>query len=300
MAMTYTSLTAAKGTSGAIATWVNFTLLDTGTIVDEAQALIYGEGRMRCREMLTELAFTMPVSGAFQALPARFLDPIGRIKVESFNNFIRHKDSAYVEAARNYTETSGSLGTNPFTTTSGANTVSVALANHGFTQDSVFNTTGATLFNGATIVGTFPITAITDANDFTIDISILGTTPSGSGSGGGASVNYICDSLTPGTPLFYGIWNEQIKFDQAFFQASVCRLQYYQSLPLLSGTNQSNFLTNRYPNLMRVACMAAAADFMKDTEEYNKQFTRLGQMIEKISNENDMQYRGMEHDVDIP
>ncbi len=51
---------------------------------------------------------------------------------------------------------------------------------------------------------------------------------------------------------------------------------------------------------MRVACMAAAADFMKDTEEYNKQFTRLTSMVEKISNENDMQYRGMEHETDTP
>jgi hypothetical protein len=40
----------------------------------------------------------------------------------------------------------------------------------------------------------------------------------------------------------------------------------------------TNFITNRYPQLLRVACMAAA-DFMKDTEEYNKQFQRLVQMI---------------------
>lgn len=300
MAMTWTSLTAAKGATGAIATWVNYTLLDTPTIVDEMQALLYGEGRLRTREMTTDMVFTMPVGSAYQPLPARFLDPIGRIKVASFNSYIAHKDAGYIEASRNYTEQTGTLGANPFTTTIGSNTVSVALANHGFNQDSIFNTSGASAFNGVTVAGTFPITAITDANDFTIDISILGATVSGSGAGGGAAASYICDSLTPGTPQFFGIWNEQLKFEQAFFQTSLCRLQYYQSLPLLSSANQSNFLTNRYPNLVRVASMAAAADFMKDTEEYNKQFSRLQQMIEKISNENDMQYRGMELAVDIP
>ena len=300
MAMTYTSLTAAKGTSGAIATWTNYTKLDIPVIVDEAQALLYGEGRLRCREMQTDMVFTMPVNAGYQPLPARFLDPIGRIKVASFNNYIAHKDENYVEARRTYNETTGTLLSNPFTTASGSNTVSVALANHGFAQDSIFYTTGATAFNGVTIAGTFPITGITDTNDFTIDISILGTTPTGTGAGGSASATYICDTLVVGTPKYFAIWNEQIKFDQAFFQTSLCRLQYYQSLPLLSATNLTNFLTNRYPGLMRVACMAAAADFMKDGTEYQKQFGRLQSMIENISNENDMQYRGMEHETDTP
>jgi len=300
MAMTYTSLTAAKGTSGAIATWVNYTKLDIPVIVDEAQSLLYGEGRLRCREMMTDTVFTMPVGTAYQPLPSGFLEAIGPIEVTSFNTRIRHKDSAYVERNRNYTETSGTLGTDPFTTSAGSNTVSVALPNHGFSQDSAFYVTGATAFNGVTLNGTFPINGITDANDFTIDISSLGTTPNTSGSGGGSAVNYICDSLTQGTPIFFGIWDEQIKFDQAFFQTSLCRLQYYHSLPLLSATNQSNFLTKRYPKLIRHACMAAAAEFMKDDTEYQKWLTRLQQAIEAVSMENDMQYRGLELDPEIP
>jgi hypothetical protein len=39
---------------------------------------------------------------------------------------------------------------------------------------------------------------ITDTNDFTIDITALGTTPTGSGAGGGSVVNYVCDSLVSG------------------------------------------------------------------------------------------------------
>jgi len=305
MAMTYTSLTAAKGTPGAIATWVNYTLLDTGTIVDEAQALLYGPGRLRAREMMTAVNFTMVQNSAAFPLPVNFLDPIGPIYVTTFNTPIRHVDSQFLQRNRNYTETFGTLGANPFTTTSGSNTVSVNLPNHGFTQESLFSTTGATLFNGVTLNGTFEVSSITDANDFTIDITPLGTTPTGSGSGGGSAVNYICDDLVEGTPYWFAIWNGPsgnpfIHFDQAVFQTSLMQLQYYQSLPLLSATNQSNFLTNRYPNLMRVACLCAAADFMKDSEEYQKQFSRLSQMTEQVAMENDMQYRGLELSPMIP
>jgi hypothetical protein len=300
MAMTYLSLTAAKGASGAIATWVNYTQLDIPVIVDEAQAVLYGEGRLRCREMQTEYLFTGFNNTGFVALPPNFLDPIGDIMVGTYNSRIRHKDQAYIQNNRTYNETTGTLGTNPFTTVSGSNTVSVALASHGFAQDSIFSTLGATTFNGVTINGTFKITAIIDSNDFTIDISPLGTTPTGSSAGGGSAVTYVCDSLVVGNPYWWGIWDEQIHFDQAFNQTVLCRLNYYKSLPLLSPTNLTNFLTNRYPNLMRVACMAAAADFMKDDTEYQKQFGRLQQMIEKIAMENDMQYRGLDHEPYIP
>lgn len=300
MSMTYSSLIASKGSAGAIATWVSYdaTKLDVVTIVDEAQPLIYS--LLRTREMRTSMQFSMDVNNSYVALPARFLDPIGRIYFSSFNTTARHKDSNYIEQARTYEETSGTLGTNPFTTTNGSNTVSVALTSHGFSQASVFNTSGATAFNGVTIAGTFPITGITDANDFTIDISSLGTTPSGSGAGGGTAVDYLCDNLNDGIPQYWGIWDERIQFEMAFYQQSLCKLQYYQSLPLLSSTNLSNFLCTRYPSLLRTACMAAAADFMQDTEEYNKLYQRLVALVERTAVDNDGEMRGMELETLTP
>jgi hypothetical protein len=300
MAMTYTSLTAAKGTSGAIATWVNYTLLDVPVVVDEAQSVLFTEGRLRCREMLTDMVFTMPINSSYQPLPTGFLDPIGRIQTSSFNSSIRHKDANYINRNRNYTETTGTLGTNPFTTVNLSLTVSVNLPNHGFTQDSIFNVTGATAFNNVTLNGTFPINAIVDANNFTIDITSLGQIPNAGGSGGGATVTYLCDSLTPGTPYFFGIYNERVNFEQAFFQATICRLQYYQQPALLSATNTTNFLTNRYPKLLRLSCMCAAAEFMKDDTEYQKWLTRLQGAIEAVAVQDDMSLRGVELDPEIP
>jgi hypothetical protein len=304
MAMSWNTLTAAKGSPGALATWVDYTKLDVQPTVDEAQTLLYGgiPGGigLRTREMTADMAFTMPVGGAYQPLPTGFLDPIGRIYQTSLMTSIRHKDPNTVQRNRTYNETFGGPLTNPFTTAVGSATVAVNAVNHGFSQDSIFNTTGATAFNGVTIVGTFRVTSIIDQNNFNIDITPLGALPNASGAGGGTAVNFVCDSLIQGMPIEFGIWNETIYFDMAFSQITLCKLQFYQSLPLLSATNPTNFLTNRYPHLLRRACMASAADFMKDNEEFQKHASVLTQMIQAVNAENDMQWRGLELDTDTP
>lgn len=297
MAMSWSSLSASKGSAGALATWVGYSLLDVPTTIDEAQTLLYS--LLRVREMRTDYQFTMTTGMSYIALPSRFLDPIGRIRQLAYGMPIRHKDENFVANNQFFTETSGTLGTDPFTTVSGSDTVTVAATAHGFSQGSSFYTTGASAFNGATISGTFPITSVA-TNTFTIDISSLGTTPSGSGAGGGASCAYTCENLVQGTPQWFGIWNERIYFDAAFPQTTVCKLQYFQSLPLLSATNLTNFLTNRYPHLLRTACMASAASFMKDDGEYQKNLAALQGMVAQTSIENDMAMRGMEFDQDIP
>lgn len=298
MPMTYTSLTANKGVTGSIANWVSYTKLDIPTIVDEAQALLYG--LLRSREMMADYKFSLAQNYANVPLPTGFLDPIGKVRLTSINSRASHKDSGFVQAARSYQELSGALGTDPFTTASGSNTVSVALASNGFTQDSVFNTSGATASNGVTINGTFPIAGIIDVDNFTIDITSLGTTPSGSGAGGGTAVNYLVNQLVTGIPAWWGIWNETIYFDVALVQQTLANLQYYRSLPLLSASNPSNFLTNRYPHLLRTACQTASADFMKDSTEYQKGYTRLTNLVQAINIENDGQLRGIELDTETP
>lgn len=298
MAMNYSSLIAAKGNTGSIANWVSYTLLDIPPILEEAQTLIFS--LLRTREMLAATQFSMAVNESYVALPARFLDPIGRITMSSFGIGIRHKDSSFIQQARSYTELSGTLGANPFTTVLDSSLVTVALTGSGFTQDSVFNVSGATAVGGITPNGTFPITAIaSDGNSFTIDVSSVGTATS-SATGGGSAAAYLVDNLTQGIPNWFGIWNERIYFDVALVQQALCRMQFYQSPALLSTSNETNFLTNRYPQLIRVATDAAAADFMKDDSEYTKAMTRLGLIVDRINIENDMSMRGMELDTLTP
>ena len=298
MAMTYTTLTDDKSTTGSLKAWVNYSKLDAATVLDEAQALLYMT--LRTREMLTQFTFSMGANASQVSLPSRFLDPVGRIRSVTSNRPIRHKTANFIQDARSYAESSGSLGSSPFTTTDGSQSVSVSFTGHGFTQGSVFTVASAVAVNGITPNGAFPITSITDSDNFVIDTSVLGETATASGSGGGSSATYTCDNLTTGSANWFGIWDEAIHFDLAFSSQEQCRLQYYQSLALLSSSNTTNFLTDRYPQLLRTACLVQAADFMRDDDEYQKGLQRLTAFIANVNVENEGYLRGMELDPEIP
>lgn len=291
MAMTYSSLVAAKGVSGSIANFVSYSKLDIVPILDEAQALIYQ--LLRCREMRTALTFTMPASTAFTALPSRFLDPIGTMFAHSVNYRFSPRDAGFVQNARNYDETSGTLGNNPLTTTSGSTDVTVALTGHGFNQGSSFYISGASAVGGITVSGSFPITSVA-TDTFVIDTSATLSAASSTATGGGAACAYTTQNLMTGVPSYWAVWDERIQFDCAFTTQTTCGLLYYQSLPLLTVSNTTNFLTNRYPQMLRTACMASAADFMKDDSEYQKLVTRLQAVIARADVESDLGLRGAE------
>lgn len=300
MSMSYTTLTGSKGSSGALLTWVNYAKLDVGTVVDEAQALLYQI--LRVREMRTEWTFGVSVGQASVALPTRFLDPIGKVydltNVTDYDQFIGTsilKKRAYDNSI------SGTFGTNPFTTTSGSGLVSVNQTAHGLNQDSAITIPNAPSLNGLTLTGTFPIVSITDANDFVMDVgSASDTTATASGSGGGTGVTYTADNLVAGSPTGWGIWDENLKFDMAADTAFTGKLLLYRRPQPLSATNPTNFVTDRYPHLMRVACLAAAAKFMKDDQEYQKNMTELNTLIQTTASFDDLAYRGASFGTDTP
>lgn len=288
MTMNWTSLTASKGTVGSIANWVNYSKIETNlpTILDEAQALLYQ--LLRVREMQTTLHFKMTVGLSSYALPSRFLDPIGDILSRSQNMAFVHKLESTVKALRPFTETTGTLGTNPLTTVVDTSLVTVAKTAHTFTQDSLFAMAGGSAVGGLTLNGAYEIVSLA-TNTFVIDAVDVATS---SATGGGSAITYTCDKLEQGTPQVWGLWDSRIKFDQAFDTTHLLQLPYYQSLALLSATNLTNFLTARYPHLVRTACVAAAADFMKDDAEYQKAMTRLGTLVGATQSEADLMYRG--------
>jgi hypothetical protein len=301
MAMSYTSLTASKSTTGSLANWVNYSRLDIPVILDEAQALIYQF--LRVREMQSSFAFTMAVGASQAAAPTGFLDPIGRMVATTTNDDFEHLTQSQVLNRRSYSAVSGSLGNNPFTTTANSTEVAVALTAHGFTQGSTISFNGATAVGGlnlnASATTGWVINSIIDANQFTVNGSALDAASS-STTGGGAAVTYACDKLQQGVPAAWSIWDEKIQFDEAFSAQTICRLGFYRSLPLLSATNETNFLTSRYPNLLRSACQTAAADYMKDDQEYAKGVARLQILIGRIQQGDDLQYRGADIYTETP
>ena len=298
MAMTYNTLVAPKGTAGSLLNWVGYSKVDVTTAVDELQALIYS--LLRVREMRFQWVFGIPVGGAKIALPARYLDPIGDLKDNIGNKYYQRTESTVTDGRTFDSSLSGSFGANPFTTgAAGSPVITAVLANHGLNQSSDITILGATAVDGVTINGTSLVTNIIDINTFQFVVTDAEAT-TGNVTGGGSAATYTANNLISGQPLQWAVWDEYLQFDGAFDTATQFRLMVYKSLPLLSASNPTNFLTDRYPQLVRTAGMASAATFIKDDNEYTKHLTALQQMIQSIQAESDLGYRGADLYTETP
>ena len=77
------------------------------------------------------------------------------------------------------------LGNNPFTTALSSNVVTVADTTHGAIVNDFVTYSGAVAFNNVTIVGTYQVQSVIDANTYTI---LAGTNANANGAGGGNAV----------------------------------------------------------------------------------------------------------------
>lgn len=301
MPMNFTSLTGDKTVPGSIINWTTYTRLDVNTVVDEAQALLFQ--MLRCREMRSAWTFGMGIGQISTPLPPRFLDPVGRIYDLTNGTDYGQRIETVIEKTRSYDNSfAGSLGTNPLTTTLGSSIVTVNDVAHGLNQSSTFTMLGATGFNGLVFNGAFEIESVIDANNFTIDVGDLNNdaVASAGSTGGGSAITWTANNVWAGGQSFWTIWKEKVQFNSAFDVPATMKLLIYRRPRLLSTANPTNFVTDRYPALMRVACQAAAASYMKDDTEYAKHVKALSELVGATAAENDLTYRGAEFGTDTP
>lgn len=71
-------------------------------------------------------------------------------------------------------------------------------------------------------------------------------------------------TLESGTPSQWTIIGETAYVNVLPSEAFSGTLLYYKTPTALSGSNETNFLTSRYPSLLRYACMAKAYEHMKN------------------------------------
>lgn len=192
MTINYTTLTAAKTTSGSIANWVNRSDAPVTNILTEAQAWIYE--RLRVREMLSSGTLAFSSDSASASLPSDFLDPV---QVKVYN---QTAELPYVDPA--------------------------ALA-----QD--------------------------------LD------------SGG---------SVRAGTPARYTILGTNAILDVKVSSSTSMALLYYATPTALGTSNETNFLTTRYPTALRLACLAFAYQHLKDSERATANFA-LAEAAIKAAND---------------
>jgi hypothetical protein len=107
-------------------------------------------------------------------------------------------------------------------------------------------------------------------------------------------------ALTSGQPTFWTVLDELIQFDVKFATQKTLYLAYYKQPDLLTAEQGTNWLTNRYPHLLRQSCTVQAHAFMKNWAGYNEELEVLGPMVERVNVEADLSYRGADLDQDTP
>lgn len=100
---------------------------------------------------------------------------------------------------------------------------------------------------------------------------------------------YTNDVLDSGTPMEVAVFDEAFQFGCKADAQRKYDLVFFKTPDLLaSSSNETNFLTTRYPYLLRTGCLAGAALYMKDMEEYNARFSDLVKFIQAANAESDL------------
>lgn len=274
--MNYTDLIASRNVTGSIHSFVNYKKTPVDVVLEEAQALIYSQ--LRVREMRASSLITLPRGSFNVALPDRFLEAIS-LRDRAGITLIPNADprESFVSEAI----LAGKRCHDPaaFTTLSGSLTSSA---------------TSVPVVAGSVLPATVPFPIVVDSeqmlvtagagtNTLTVTRGFASTTAAAHASG--ATVD---GSLTSGIPCFVAIFDERYQFDCFVSETRYLGHVFYQTPAILSAQNATNFLTKRYPQILRVACMARAAAFMKDNDEWQARETEALAMCQAANAESDL------------
>ena len=105
------------------------------------------------------------------------------------------------------------------------------------------------------------------------------------------------DAVLPvGPPTIFTRAGASILLNTKADQAYTGKLAFYKSPTPLSVDNEENWLTERYPSLLRRATTMFAAEARKEYDLYDRSELRAMQAIDEIKKESDLNMRGMELD----
>ena len=104
---------------------------------------------------------------------------------------------------------------------------------------------------------------------------------------------YQNGALASGTPRNVAIFSEALQFDVAYDAAATLKLLGFRAPTLLSLVSPTNFLTTRYPHILRAACLARAYSYRNNDERAAAELQNLAAFIAKTNIESDLTYRGL-------
>lgn len=101
-----------------------------------------------------------------------------------------------------------------------------------------------------------------------------------------------------GKPATYSLFGDKLQFDCRADADYTYRLMAYCIPQALGPGNATNFLTTRWPTLLRTACLAIAADWTNDDARYQRFLQRLQPLIQQANASDERALHGMVADVD--
>ena len=101
-------------------------------------------------------------------------------------------------------------------------------------------------------------------------------------------------NYTQGTPSAFSVFNEVLNFDMRADQAYPVVFDFYKRPDALSGANETNWLTTRYPHLLRVACLRAAAEHMDAADKIERYSAQFDRIIQEVNVLDDLSLTGVD------
>jgi hypothetical protein len=99
-------------------------------------------------------------------------------------------------------------------------------------------------------------------------------------------------------PLFYSQTATAFEFDMAPSENIDLTLAGFFRPEPLGPTNQTNFLTEKYPHLLRTAILIFVADFLNDDAKYARYTTRYQALLAQAMQSEDLNMLGLQYDMD--
>ena len=103
-------------------------------------------------------------------------------------------------------------------------------------------------------------------------------------------------TLPVAPPTVYTRSGDSLLFNAKADQAYTGKIAFFKSPTPLSGSNETNWLTDRYPSLLRRVTLMFAAEARKEYEMFDRTELRALKDIAEIKVESDLNLRGMEMD----
>jgi hypothetical protein len=101
---------------------------------------------------------------------------------------------------------------------------------------------------------------------------------------------------------FFSMWamdRSLILFDAKADAAKSLPFVYTARPEALSASNETNFLTDRYPGILRAACLMHGASYRSDDEKYARYKMQADELIARANTEADLALRGAIFPVEI-